>query len=425
MLTALRKWLGAVTRGVQTLATTSTLYNPAPWLREALGLTPTDSGVPVSGYSSLQCTAVFACVRVLSESVASLPLFLYRRTGKIGETTEMAVEHPLFKILHRSPNPLQTAYEWRALLMTWLLLFGNAYNEIVRDSEGNVAEIWPLRPDMMMLRMDDRGNLDYTFAMPGGTLHHLNARDVLHIRGLSTDGLVGVSPISAAKQSIGLTLACERHGAMYFGSGSRVGGVIEVPEALNDETIRTMRDSWSKSYAGIDNSHSIAILENGMKFQPFQIRNDEAQWLESRRFGIEDVARIFRVPPHMVGDLSQGNYSNIETMDRSFVSQSLTPWLTNLEQAFGLRLLKPGEQDRYYAEHDLTRTLRGDHQARMKAYQAGIYSGILSPNDCRRLENLNPREGGDVYLQPVNLAPSPFNPALAGEEPATNKEANV
>jgi HK97 family phage portal protein len=423
-VTAVRKWLGGLlqVRGAGPPAT-STLWNPQPWLREALGLAPTDSGMPVSGYSSLQCTAVFGCVRVLSEGVASLPLYLYRRRG---ETTEKAVRHPLFKILHQRPNALQTAYEWRALLMTWLCLFGNAYCKILKDREGNVTELWPLRPDLMILRMDWKtGTLSYDYMWPGAEMVHLDPDEVLHLRGLSTDGLVGLSPISAARQSIGLTLTAEKFGAMYFGSGSRIGGIIEVPESLNDESIRNMRESWARSYAGIDNAHSIAILENGMKFHATEIKNDEAQWIETRRFGVEDIARIFRVPKHMLADLSQGNYSNVETLDRSFVTQSLTPWLTNLEQAFALKLLKPEEQDDFYCEHDINRSMRGDPTARMKAYQLGIYSGIYSPNDCRRLENMNEREGGSVYLQPVNMAPSPWNPATAGSDEVAPKENQV
>jgi HK97 family phage portal protein len=376
-----------------------------PWLREAIGMEPTESGIPVSGDSALRCTAVLACVRVLSESVAVLPLNLYRRSG---DTTSLADEHPLYDVLHRRPNDLQTSYEFRALLMVWLCLHGNAYAEIVRDGKGQVTALWPCRPDRMLIRFED-GRLVYTYAQPGGDLFRLAPENVLHIRALST-GLAGISPIAAAKQSIGLSLAAEKFGATYFGSGARIGGVLEYPGTLNDESTRNIRDSFRRNYSGADKFHELMILEEGMKWNPQTIRNDEAQWLETRRFGVEDIARIFRVPPHMIGQLDNANYANVEAMDRAFISHGLTPWLTNMEQAYSLKLLSPSEQATLYVEHDLTRTLRGDHDARMKGYQAGIYSGIYSPNDCRRMENLNPRDGGDTYLQPTNMAPSPWSP---------------
>ena len=383
----------------------STLAHPQPWLREVFGAEVTDAGISVTPESSLRSTAVFACLRVLSEGVAGLPLHVYRRDGS---NRDRASDHPLYNVLHQQPNPYQSSYEWRALNMVWLLQYGNAYNEIVRDTAGNVAELWPLHPSRMMLRAEN-GGLVYHYYPPNGSGITLPYGSVLHLKGLSTDGFLGLSPISAARQSIGLSQAAEAFGAMYFGRGSRLGGVIEVPHALANKDL--LRDSWERVHQGLHNAHKIAILEGGMKYTPFAINNEEAQWLDSRRFGVEDIARIFRVPPHMLADLSKANYSNVDALDRAFVQHSLTPWLVNAEQAYSMKLLKPSERAAYFVEHDLKGVLRGDHESRMRSYQAGIYAGIYSPNDCRQFENLNPREGGDTYLQPVNLAPSPYTPA--------------
>lgn len=385
----------------------STFANPQPWLRDVFGAEETDAGISVTPESSLRSTAVFACLRVLSEGVAGLPLHVYRRDG---DNRDRASDHPLYNVLHRQPNPYQSSYEWRALNMVWLLQYGNAYNEIVRDPAGNVAELWPLHPARMMLKAEN-GGLVYTYYPPNGSATSLPFNSVLHLKGLSTDGFLGLSPITAARQSIGLSMAAEKFGARYFGHGSRLGGILEVPHALkNNEQAKELRASWEDAHKGIDHSHKIAVLEGGMKYTPFAVNNEEAQWLDSRRFGVEDIARIFRVPPHMLADLSKANYSNVDALDRAFVQHSLTPWLVNAEQAYSLKLLKPSERSTYFAEHDLKGILRGDHESRMRGYQAGIYAGIYSPNDCRQFENLNPREGGDTYLQPVNLAPSPFNP---------------
>lgn len=391
----------------------STLQMPEPWLKEALGAVETHAGVSVTAESALRATAVFACIRVLSESVAGLPLHVYRRDSNAGR--ERAPEHPLYRVLHAQPNTLQTSYEWRQLLMAHLLLWGNAYSEITRDGAGNVTELWPLRPDRMRLKSES-GALVYEYIQPNGGMLRFPQSQILHLKSLSTDGFAGLSPIAAARQSIGLSLAAEQFGAKYFGRGARLGGVLEIAESLGPEARSRLRKSWEDAQAGLENAHRTAILEAGTKYTPFTISNEDAQFIEVRRFGVEDVCRIFRVPPHLVADLSKANYSNVDAMSREFVQHSLTPWLTNLEQRFTAALLRPEERDQYFVEHDLRGILRGDHESRMRGYQTAIYAGILSPNEARQFENLPPREGGDVFLQPVNVAPSPFNPSLKQPE---------
>ena len=390
-------------------AATSTLYQPSPWLYEALHAEPTLAGVSVDAQSSLHSTAVFACVKVLSESIASLPLHLYRRDG---DRTTKALEHPLYQVLNFRPNRLQTSYEFRALMATWLCLHGNSYCEVVRNSRGDVTALWPLRPDRMILRyVPDGGELDYVFAQPGGPTYHLDPESILHVKALSTDGLIGYSPIAAAKQTIGLALIQERFGASYFGNGCRIGGVIEHPNQLGDEGLRNIQESFKKQYSSPSNFHNVLVLEEGAVYRPFELKADEAQYLESRRYSVEDICRIFRVPPYLAGQLDKANYSNIEALSREFVTQTLRPWLVNFEEAYARKLLRPTEWSDYYIAHDVRAMLRGDHESTMRSYQLGIQSGIYCPNDCRRMENLDPREGGDIYLQPVNYAPSPFTPS--------------
>jgi HK97 family phage portal protein len=384
----------------------STWANPEPWFREALGLEETSSGVSVTAESSLRATAVFACVRVLSESVAGLPLHVYRRDG---DNRERAADHPLYQVLHDQPNPLQTSYEFRQLLMVWLLLHGNAFAEIVRDAAGNVTELWPLQPNRVTVKAKD-GGITYQYMTPGGGTTSLPFASVLHLKGLSTDGFMGLSPIAAARQSIGLSLVAEKFGASYFGKGSRVGGVITMPQALTDLSHKRLQDSWNAKHTGPDGFHSIAILDGGQTFTPFSLSNADAQFLETRKFGVEDICRVMRVSPYKVAHLDKANYSNVDALERAFASDSLMPWTNSIEQAMTVKLLMPAQRRTYFIEHDMNGLLRGDNESRMRSYQAGIYAGIWSPNDCRKRENENPREGGDVYLQPTNLAPSPYNP---------------
>jgi len=397
MLTRLRQWWGS---------RRSTLRDPQAWLKDVLAGDGTHAGIHASEESALKYTAVYACVRVLSESVAGLPLHLYRRDG---DARERATDHPLYEVLHLRPNAFQSSFEFRRLLMTWLLTWGNAYCEIVRDDAGQIAELLPLHPSRMRLKAEN-GRIAYEYLPPQGEKVTLPFERVLHLKGLSTDGWTGLSPIAMARQSIGLSLAAERFGAAYFGAGSRVGGILKFAHATTAKQVAAIREQWEAAFTGVDAFHRVAILDGELDFIPLEISNEDAQFLESRRFGIEDIARIYRVPPHKIADLSRANYSNVDAMERAFVNDSLMPWTINLEQAMTLKLLGPRQRSVYFIEHDLNGLLRGDHESRMRAYQTAIYAGIFSPNDVRRLENLPPRPDGDLYLQPTNLVVSPFFP---------------
>lgn len=287
------------------------------------------SGNRVTEHSAMQMTAVYACVRILSEAIAGLPVHLYQYTDK--GSKEKAVKHPLYFLLHDEPNPEMTSFVFRETLMTHLLLWGNAYAQIIRNGKGEVLGLYPLMPNRMTVDRDDRGQIYYQYqvsdsdapTMKEGTVN-LKKEDVLHIPGLGFDGLVGYSPIAMAKNAIGLSIATEEYGAKFFANGATPGGILEYPGTVKDPD--RVRDSWNKGFSG-RNSHKVAILEEGMKYTPISISPNEAQFLETRKFQIDEIARIFRVPPHMVGDLEKSSFSNIEQQSLEFVKYTLEPWL--------------------------------------------------------------------------------------------------
>lgn len=363
----------------------------------------------VNERSDMQMTAVYSCVRILSEAVASLPLHVYLRTDT---GTEKAIDHPLYKVIHDEPNPEMTCFVFRETMMTHLLLCGNAYAQIIRNGKGEVLGLYPLMPDRMKVDRDDKGRIYYEYLVSDvdsnlgkqGTVK-LNQSDVLHIPGLGFDGLVGYSPIAMAKNAIGMAIATEEYGASFFANGATSSGILEYPGTVKDP--QAMRDSWSKGFSG-SNSHKVAILEEGMKYTPISISPNEAQFLETRKFQINEIARIFRVPPHMVGDLEKSSFSNIEQQSLEFVKYTLDPWVARCEQSIVRRLLTDDEKKKYYVKFNVDGLLRGDYQSRMNGYVIGRQNGWMSANDIRTLENLDPipsEEGEDLYLVNGNMLP--------------------
>lgn len=275
----------------------------------------TTSGKPVNERTSMQMTAVYSCVRILSEAIAGLPLHLYHY-GENNNTLK-AVEHPLYFLLHDEPNPEMTSFIFRETLMTHLLLWGNAYSQIIRNGKGDVIALYPLMPDRMSVDRDKSGNLYYQYTKRDGdtntlkgTTVILDPSEVLHIPGLGFDGLVGYSPIAMAKNAIGMAIACEEFGASFFANGAAPSGVLEHPGSLKDP--KRVRETWQGQFGGSSNTGKVAVLEEGMKYTPISISPEQAQFLETRKFQINEIARIFRVPPHMVGDLEKSSFSNIE-----------------------------------------------------------------------------------------------------------------
>ena len=365
----------------------------------------TTSGKPVNEKTAMQTTAVYACVRILSETIASLPLHVYQYRDDGGK--ELVHDHPLYYLLHDEPNPEMTSFVFRETLMSHLLLWGNAYAQIVTNGAGRVMGLYPLLPDKVEVERDERGKLYYiyhrnsdenpTFKQSGDYI--LRQEDVLHIPGLGFDGLIGYSPIAMAKNAVGMTLACEEYGASFFANGANPGGVLEHPGVLKDPA--KVRESWNSVYRGVNNAHKVAVLEEGMKYQQIGIPPEEAQFLETRKFQINEIARLYRIPPHMVGDLEKSSFSNIEQQSLEFVKYTLDPWVIRWEQSLQKALLLPGEKCGYFIKLNVDGLLRGDYQSRMTGYAVGRQNGWLSTNDIREMENMNPlseEEGGNLYL---------------------------
>lgn len=365
----------------------------------------TTSGKPVNERTAMQTTAVYACVRILAEAVASLPLHVYEYQDDGGK--KLVHDHPLYYLLHDEPNPEMTSFVFRETLMSHLLIWGNAYAQIIRDGAGRVLGLYPLLPDKMEVQRDDKGNIYYVYSRNSdenpmfkeyGNIR-LKAEDVLHIPGLGFDGLIGYSPIAMAKNAVGMTLACEEYGASFFANGANPGGVLEHPGVLKDPS--KVRESWNSVYRGVSNAHKIAVLEEGMKYQQIGIPPEEAQFLETRKFQVNEIARLYRIPPHMVGDLDKSSFSNIEQQSLEFVKYTLDPWVIRWEQSLQRSLLLPGEKGKYFIKLNVDGLLRGDYQSRMNGYAVGRQNGWFSANDIREMENMNPipdEEGGNLYL---------------------------
>ena len=369
----------------------------------------TTSGKPVNEHTAMQMTAVYSCVRILAEAVAGLPLHLYKYTASGGK--EKALSHPLYFLLHDEPNPEMSSFVFRETLMTHLLLWGNAYAQIIRNGKGEVIALYPLMPNRMRVDRDTKGELYYSYtrysdeapAINGMTVT-LRASDVLHIPGLGFDGLVGYSPIAMAKNAIGLAMATEEYGAKFFANGAAPGGVLEHPGTIKDP--QKVKESWNMAYQGSSNAHRVAVLEEGMKYQPIGISPEQAQFLETRKFQINEIARIFRVPPHMVGDLEKSSFSNIEQQSLEFVKYTLDPWVIRWEQAISRSLLRTDEKKLLFAKFNVDGLLRGDYASRMNGYAIGIQNGFMCPNDARALEDMDliPDElGGNRFLCNGNM----------------------
>ena len=384
------------------------------------------SGKVVTERSAMQMTAVYSCVRILSEAVAGLPLHLYRY--KEGGGKEKAIDLPLYRLMHDEPNPEMSSFVFRETLMTHLLLWGNAYAQIIRNGKGEIMALYPLMPNKMRVDRDEHGKLYYEYSHSSdeaGTMKNTTVRltpyDVLHIPGLGFDGLVGYSPIAMAKNAIGMAIACEEYGAKFFANGAAPSGVLEHPGVIKDP--QKVRDAWQTQFGGSANSNKVAVLEEGMKYTPIAISPEQAQFLETRKFQINEIARIFRVPPHMVGDLEKSSFSNIEQQSLEFVKYTLDPWVIRWEQSLSRILFTDEEKKTLFFKFSVEGLLRGDYQSRMNGYATARQNGWMSANDIRELENMDKipaEEGGDLYL--INGSMLPMQNAGAYAEKETDKE---
>lgn len=369
------------------------------------------AGKNVTERSAMQMTAVYSCVRILAEAVAGLPLHFYKYLDDGGKAK--AIDHSLYRLLHDEPNPEMTSFVFRETLMTHLLLWGNAYAQIIRNGKGEVVALYPLMPNKMTVGRNEAGQLYYKYTrdideahtMEGSTVY-LSPSDVLHIPGLGFDGLVGYSPIAMAKNAIGLAMATEEYGAKFFANGAAPSGVLEHPGTIKDPA--RVREAWQSQFGGSGNSGKVAVLEEGMKYTPISISPEQAQFLETRKFQINEIARIFRVPPHMLADLEKSSFSNIEQQSLEFVKYTLDPWVIRWEQGLARSLLTEEEKKKYFFKFNVEGLLRGDYQSRMQGYAIARQNGFMSTNDIRELENMDripTEEGGDLYLVNGNMLP--------------------
>lgn len=373
------------------------------WERIFGGGMTSHAGVAVTEESALSLSTVFACARVLGESVAMLPLLTYRRRADGGK--ERAQDHPLYRLLHDQPNPEMTAFEWREVKTVHVALRGNSYSEIEWSGGGRPLALWPLNPAKMEV-VRTNGELRYLYNLPNGTVANLPAWRVHHVRGMSGNGIQGYSVVRLAMQAIGLGLGTEEFGAKWFGNGARPGFLLKVPGRLSDQAYIRLKESWNADHQGLSNAHRVKILEEGLDTANVGVSPEESQFLETRKFQVNEIARWFRIPPHMVGDLENASFSNIEEQGLEFVIYTLMPWLVRDEQALSRDLLTETEQQTFFVKYLVNGLLRGNVQARYQAYSTAVLNGLMSPNEVRILEDMNPYEGGDTYLLPLNMVPA-------------------
>ena len=360
----------------------------------------TPSGVIVNEDNAMRYSAVYACVRIISESIASLPLVLYRQQGR---SKGRALDHPLFPVLHDLPNPEMTSLEWRELMMAHCLLRGNGWSQKETNFRGQTIELWPLNPEKMEGWERRGGKLYWLYRNPDNRLEAINSDRIHHIKGLG-DGLWGRSPIEqTARHPIGLGLATEEFGARFFSNGAHLNKILKHPGKLSPQAYERLKASVVSESTGLSNAHKTKILEEGMSIEALGIAPNEAQFLETRKFQVTEIARIFRVPPHMLADLDRATFSNIEHQSLNFVMYSLRPWLVRHEQAIYRDLLLEGERNTYFAKYIVEGLLRGDMASRYAAYTSAITAGHMTRNEARELEDRNPLEGLDEPLLPLNM----------------------
>ena len=387
----------------------TTLFRARDKPRDSVSSAPTfyfgssGAGKSVTARSAIQVSAVYACVRVIAETVASLPLHVYESTdtGSI-----KALSHPLYRVLHDEPNEEMTSFVMREVMLSHLLLWGNSYSQIIRNGRNHLIGLYPLLPDRMEVDRNSVGNLIYSYTTTEGRAVQLAPEEVLHISGLGFDGVMGYSPIALEKSAIGLGIAAEEYGSKFFANGATPSGVLTHPNTVKNP--KALRESWNAAYGGSANANRVAILEEGLHFERISMPNNEAQFLETRKFQVSEICRIFRVPPHLVGDLEHATFSNIEHQSISFGVHTIRPWLVRIEQSMNRALFSDKEKERFFVRFNMDGLLRGAYKERMEGYAIARQNGWMSANDIRELENLNPlsdADGGNAYLCNGNMIP--------------------
>lgn len=366
---------------------------------------PSISGVNVNEDTALRFSAVLACVRVLSETIAAMPIKVYKRRAS-GTGRDIAYTHPLYRLLHDEPNDEMTAFKMQETMQSHVVLSGNAYAYKELDGRGRVKSLKLLNWEKISPeRNKNTGKIEYIFD-DNGTKIPFNYDEIFHISGLGFDGIKGHSPIMLSMDAVGLGMAAEQFASYFYSNGANIGGFIETPEAVKDK--EDLKKEFTEKFTGLGKSHKVIFLENGMKFQKLVMPLAEAQFIETRKFQIQEIARIYRVPLHLIQDLERATFSNIEHQDLGFIKHTMFPWVVRWEQEINHRLLTPFERAQgYYVEFCMDAILRGDAKSRAEVLHIKRQDGIVSANEWRELDNQNPQEGehGDKYFINGNMIP--------------------
>ncbi|NOG69802.1 phage portal protein [Roseicella sp. DB1501] len=382
-----------------------------------------NTGIPVTPRSALTAAPVMLAVRALSDDIGKMPLLVERRQAKGGWVTD--ADHPLNAVLAR-PNRWHTEFSFKAYAVTSYAMRGNSFTVVLRDGRGRVRALVPVSPDQVQVQVSQRGVIVYQITHPlimKGESIWVEASDVMHTFGVSLNGYTGVSPISVAAESIGVTLATQQHGARLFSQGARPGGILSTDQKLSDIAITNISKSWKEAQGGLNGAHRTAVLEAGMKYQPVSMSNDDAQFLETRQFQIPEIARWFRVPPSKLFDFSEGHYDNVESQERAYINDALMPITTRFEQEWAAKLLSPAEQGQVRIRFDYDALVRANQVDRYNAYQVGLNNGILNRNEVRAAEGMTPVPGGDEYRVSVQSLPLDANGQLQQPNPSSSNPA--
>ncbi|QNB48200.1 phage portal protein [Thermanaerosceptrum fracticalcis] len=406
-------------------------FTLADWdkqIKMAIIGTQSNSGITVNESTAMRFTAVFACIRVLAETLASTPIILYRdrKPGDKSSGKDRAAEHPLYDILKSVPNRYMPSFTFKETMMGHIVTSGNCYAQIIRNRRGQVTELNIIPWTQIEPEQDtETGEIRYKTNDRGKTVY-LPFEEVFHIPGLGFDGIKGYSPIRMAMEAVGLGLAAETFAAKFYGQGTHLGGVLEHPGKLGDQAHKNLKSDFEEKYAGIYNSHKVPILEEGMTFKQLGIKPEEAQFIETRKFQIEEIARIYRVPLHLLQNLDRATNNNIEHQSLEFVMYTMLPWFARWEQYINFKLLtKEERQQGYFAEFLINALLRGDTKSRAMMLQLMRQNGVLNADEWRELENMNPQEGGLGKIYFINGAMVPVETAAQQKKPNQNGGDNV
>lgn len=386
---------------------THKILTPEALERALLRGSDSSSGVSVTPATAAAFGAVFACVQVRAESLGQLPMHMYERKGE--RSKKKAVDHPLYRLLHHAPNEGCTAQEFWEWVSACLDLHGNAY-AFINWVNGRPYELLQLSPNDVQVGVTKSRDIFYKVTTPEGPKSY-GPKEILHIKRMSLDGYTGASIIAQARETIGLAMALEKHGAKFFKNGGAPGGVLRTDKVLGDKEYEALVESWEESHGGLDNAHRVAILEAGLQWQNIGMPLKDIQFLEGRKFSRTEIAGLFRVPPHMIGDLERATFTNIEQQGLEFIIHGMVPTLTRCERRCWMQLLTEEEQKRFYMKFSTNGLARGDMAARGAFYNLMIQNGVYSPNDVREYEDLDARDGGDIYLTPMNML-------IDGKQPA-------